>query len=274
MAYVLNFLRSLRRRSAFVRTLHRHLREPYYRVLENIWRDGVEVDFPNGDRFRVHPRFLGMNLSEYEPKLVQRFCELVQNGMTVIDVGAHVGIYSLIASKRVGETGKVIAMEPSPANAKQLRRHLSINQCTNVEVVEAAAGDRTRKISFSYRTDPTDPVAFANSIAYDIGGERVSVPMLTLDNICEFIRPALFKIDVEGAELLALQGAKRVLSKHRPMVIVAIHPEPMKILGTTPKQLIGYMRKLGYVGRTLDGKMVEDSGFEELIFLPRTKGSS
>jgi FkbM family methyltransferase len=265
---MLHLFRKLRDQSSIVRTLHRYAREPYYRVLERFYPNGVAMELPSGDRFRIHPRFLGMGLSHYEPQLVQTFCGIVRSGMTVIDVGAHVGIYAMMASRKVGPAGKVISVEPSPANAGLLRRHLRVNQCDNVEVIEAAIGEKPGEIAFTFRPDPTDPAAFANSMAYDIEGERTTVPVVTLNDVCRSLTPGLLKIDVEGAELLALRGADAVLGRHRPVVIVAIHPEPMRMLGTTPRQLVEYMTGLGYAGKTLDGRDADDPGFEELIFRP------
>lgn len=267
---VIGYWRYLRKKFRLIGVLNGYLREPYYRFLEIVWRDGVYINFPSGDRFRIHPRFLGMNLSNYEPELIGTFCKLVHEGMTVVDVGAHIGIYSLIASRRVGRKGKVIAIEASPANATLLRRHLKINQCTNVEVIEAAIGDRTGDITFIYRPNATDPVAFANSLAYDISGRRANIPMMKLDDICHLVSPGLVKVDIEGAELLAMRGASGLLTSCRPTVIVAVHPEPLRMLGASPKELVDYMRTKGYSATALDGRFVDDAGAEELIFLPES----
>jgi FkbM family methyltransferase len=265
---MLNFLRRLRTKSGPIDSLHRHLREPYYRALELAYPKGVRILLPNGDRFRFQPRFLGMNLSDYESALVETFCAQIAPGMTVIDAGAHVGIYSLLASTKVGPNGKVIAIEPSPTNAQLLKRHLRFNHCNNVEVIEAAVADKPGQITFNYRVDPTDPGSFANSMAYDISGESANVKVMTLDDICSSLSPAVIKIDVEGAELLALRGAKKLLVKHRPTLIVAVHPEPMRMLETTPEQLMSYMSSLDYIGTTPYGQKVEKPSFEEVVFQP------
>jgi FkbM family methyltransferase len=267
---MLNFLRNLRSKSALVKALHPHLREPYYRALELMNPNGVRMNFPSGDQFQIQPRFLGMSLFQYESELINLFCRLVVSGATVIDVGAHVGIYTLLASRRVGPSGKVVAIEPSPANVGLLRQHLRINRCSNTEVVEAAIADKPGQITFNYRPDPTDPSAFANSMAYDISGESAIVQVKTLDEICNKLSPVLIKIDVEGAELLALRGGKNILLRNNPVVFVAVHPNPMRTLGTTPEQLVSYMNSLGYTGTTLDGREVKDPGFEEVIFRPMT----
>jgi FkbM family methyltransferase len=269
---MLNFLRRLRAKSGLIDTLHRRLREPYYRALELAYPKGIPIALPSGDRFRIQPRFMGMNLSNYEPRLIETFCSLIADGMTVIDVGAHVGIYSLVASAKVGSSGKVIAIEPSPPNAQLLRQHLRYNQCDNAEVIEAAVADKPGQITFTYRPTATDPGAFGNSMAYDISGESATVQVKTLDDICSNLSPAVIKIDVEGAELLALRGAKTILVKHRPTVIVAVHPEPMRMLGTAPAQLVSYMNDLGYIGMRVDGSEVSDPSFEEVIFRGRRSG--
>jgi hypothetical protein len=63
-----------------------------------------------------------------------------------------------------------------------------------------------------------------------------------------------------------LYGANEILVKNRPTVIVAVHPEPMRMLGTTPLELLSYMNELGYMGLRLDGSAVTAPGFEEIIF--------
>ena len=159
-----------------------------------------------------------------------------------------------------------MAVEPSPANAELLRRHLAWNGCNNVDVVEAAVADREGMVDFEFRPDPTDPGGFANSLAYGIGGEVASVKMTTLSCLCKELTPELIKIDVEGAELLALRGARELLMRAGPTIVIAIHPEPMRLLGTSPGELISFLGALGYSGRRLDGRAVVDPGFEEIIF--------
>ncbi len=265
---MLNALRQLRNRSAFVAGLHACLRGPYYWTLAKIWPDGLPIELPSGDRFRIHTRFLGMDLPNYERPLVRAFCSFLRDGMTVIDAGAHVGIYSMIASARVGDAGRVVAIEASPTTVRLLQRHLDINACPNVDVIHAAVGEKEGEISFAYRPDPTDPVAFANSIAHQVEGEKAMVRMTTLDEVCKGLSPGLIKMDIEGAELLALRGAEVLLRTHRPTVIVAVHPDQLRMLGGTPRQVIEYMRGLGFNGTKLDGTQAEDPGFEEVVFRP------
>ena len=262
-------LRKLRAISPIARSAHKVLRDPYYRVLTALYPHGIQTKLADGTRVRVHPRYLGLRPEVYEQALVHFLLSHLRPGAFVIDVGAHVGFHTLLFSAHVGPAGRVLACEASPANAVQLRRHIIWNRCTNVEVVEAAISDRLGTVNFTYRPDPTDPGAFANSLAYDIQGVATQICATTLDTIIVTRAPDLIKIDVEGSELLVLRGARETLAGSAPILVVAVHPEPMKLMGTTPRELVEFMDAMGYDGYHLDGRRATDPGFEEVIFEKR-----
>jgi FkbM family methyltransferase len=207
-----------------------------------------------------------MRPEAYEPAVAGLLVHHLYDGATVVDVGAHVGLHTLMFSCRVGAAGHVIAVEPSPANADLLRLHLVWNDRMNVTVIEAVVGDHEGAIEFAYRADAADPGGFANSIVYDIGGLRKHMPMTTLDAICKGLLPDLVKIDVEGAELLVLRGAEETLARSAPILVVAVHPEPLKMLGSTPTELVAFLSERDYQGRDLDGRWATNPGFEEIVF--------
>jgi FkbM family methyltransferase len=186
--------------------------------------------------------------------------------MTVLDIGAHVGLHTLRFCQRAGATGRVLAVEPSPANAALLRKHLNWNKSGNSIVIEAAVGEYKGSTEFAYRPDATDPGGFANSMAYDVGGKNVRVPVTTIDELCGAITPGIIKIDVEGAELLVIRGARKVLTSCSPVLLIAVHPELMAALDTSPAELVSELSGLGYAGYHLDGRTASDPGFEEIIF--------
>lgn len=155
----------------------------------------------------------GVWLGTYERENVQTLRSLVHEGMTVWDVGANVGAMTLILSRLVGPTGRVVAFEPGPRNAKALRRHVGSRR--NVEVVEAAVSSSTGEAFFhgdgrsDARLSPTGPIP---------------VRTVTLDSVLQDHQaPALVKLDVEGHEMPALIGAERLLQKVRPMLAVEFH---------------------------------------------------
>jgi FkbM family methyltransferase len=266
MQRILSPLRALRDHVPGLRIAHRALRRPYYRALEWLFAKGVAVKLTSGDVVRLHPRFLGMRPEVYEPELTNFLVNQVKRAATVLDIGAHVGLHTLMFSRRVGVEGRVLAVEASPANAKLLHKHLDWNDCRNVQVIEAAIGDREGQAAFTFRPDPTDPGGFANSLAYDIGGETATIPVTMIDTVCAGCEPDLIKIDIEGAELLALRGAHKTLARSAPTLVVAIHPDAMRALGTDPAELILFLGGCGYKGYHLDGTRAVDPGFEEIVF--------
>jgi FkbM family methyltransferase len=263
---MISTLRALRARLPIVAALHGVLREPYYRMMTAAHPRGAATTLSGGIPVRVHPRFLGLRPDLYEPELANILRQAIPVGGVVLDIGAHVGLHTLMFSKTAGKDGKVIAAEPSPANAGLLRKHLEWNDCANVTVVDAAVSDQEGTAQFTFRAEATDFGGFANSLAYDNGGETREVRLTTIDALCGDLNPDLIKIDVEGAELSVLRGGDTVLRRANPVLVVAIHPGPMQSMGTTPAQLVAHLEALGYVGYDLDGKRSVDPGSEEIVF--------
>jgi FkbM family methyltransferase len=270
MRGLLNSVRRLRDRHPWLQKIHAVARRPYYQALVWLYPRGVATTLSSGASVRLHPSLLGMRPDMYEAALTRFICDSVAPNATVLDIGAHLGLHTLTFSRLVGPAGHVIAVEASPANCRLLREHVAWNGCSNVEIIEAAVGDREDRVLFRFRPDPTDPSSFANSLAYDIGGEQALVAMRTIDDICDGVNPAFIKIDIEGAELLALRGAAKTLDRAAPLLVVGIHPDAMRALGTSPPELLVFLAGLGYNGRHLDGRPVVEAGVEEIIFTKQT----
>jgi FkbM family methyltransferase len=157
-------------------------------------------------------------LGIYEFQKQRHFVELVRKGDCVLDIGANVGLYSLLASRLAGETGRVIAFEPLPANLDVLRRHLHLNRVTNVTVLGNAVTDVEGKSRFACSTNPS-----MGSLCRC--GES-EVETVTLDGLWKrgvVPCPDVVKIDVEGAEAGVLRGAEQLLSECRPTIILSGH---------------------------------------------------
>jgi FkbM family methyltransferase len=267
---LLTILRTTRDRIPGLDAAQGFLREPWYRTLQVLFPRGVSARLAGGEHVRLQPRLLGIRPEAYEETLTAILISHLRPGLTVIDIGAHVGLHTLMFSRRVGPMGQVLAVEPSPASACLLRSHIMWNDCHNVEVIEAAVGDREDQVGFTFHPEATHPYGFANSLAYNTEGGAETVRMTTIDAICAGRTPHLIKIDVEGAEQLALRGARETLARCSPILIVAIHPDQMRVLGACPTELVGFLNAYGYEGRNLDGHCAVDPGFEELIFTKRT----
>lgn len=135
--------------------------------------------------------------------------------MTVFDVGAHAGYYTLMFSRLVGTKGRVLSFEANPDNANNLRKHLLINRLQNVEVIEAAVCDQSGEAYFATNTNRSR-YGYMGTLAET--GTRVRT--IHLDS---FPAPDLIKMDIEGAETLALTGASRILSEHKATIFLALH---------------------------------------------------
>jgi len=148
----------------------------------------------------------------------------VEKDDIVIDVGAHVGIFTVKAARAVGQGGLVIAIEPAPDNVELLRENVRINNLTNVVIVEEAVGDNKGegKLYLSSKSYKHSTVMAAT--------RYTEVKMDTLDNIISGLNLAkvnFIKIDIEGAELQALAGARRTLSlPGLKLAVAAYHQLP------------------------------------------------
>ena len=158
-----------------------------------------------------------LNVTVREEEILGQFSP--KEGDVVVDVGAHIGRYALISSKRVGPSGKVVAIEANPDNFNMLNRNVKLNQLTNMLTLNYAVFSEETKIKLYVTSDKLDPTIY-NTILLNraIYKEKfVEVDANTLDNLlrqngvkAEDVN--WVKIDVEGAELEVLKGATNVLS--------------------------------------------------------------
>ena len=184
----------------------------------------------------------GFWLGSFDYDKQRLFEQLLKPGDVVYDIGAHVGFYTLLASKLVGPEGKVYAFEPLPRNLRYLREHLRLNHVTNVEVVEAAVSDVSEEVAFdqsSYHTwghlDPNGTLR--------VRALKLDQAVLDLG----FRPPKLVKVNVEGAEKAVLQGAREMIQLHHPIFIVSTHGD------TIHRECCALLKEQGYELRSVYG---------------------
>lgn len=154
----------------------------------------------------------------YEPKNVEAIQKTVKEGDIAYDVGAHVGYFSVLMGDIVGGGGKVIAFEPRGLNLGYLQKHVSVNHCGNIEIVPKALGDRTGHARLETRTGS------GTGYISESGDEDVEIT--SIDELVEsgaLPPPTFLKIDVEGGEMAVLRGARKVIERQRPRMILATH---------------------------------------------------
>lgn len=193
----------------------------------------------------------GCWLGSYELDKQMLFAKHCKPGMVVLDIGANVGFYSLLAAHLVGSTGKVEAFEPVPRNLRYLREHVRINTLENTRVHAVAVGEAPGEITFDDTTGSATGKISARG--------RLKVPLVSVDALLgqgTIKTPDLMKIDVEGAEAMVLRGAARTIAEaaargRRPIIFLATHgPE-------VHAECLTILRGLGYAVSSTDGRDVE-----------------
>lgn len=178
----------------------------------------------------------------YDPHITPVIRELLQPGMVMVDIGANIGYYTLLAASRVAREGKVIAFEPSSDNRALLSMSLQENLFGNVVLYPYAVADREGIVGFvvddsNGAISPMDPSACP-----------LQVQAVTLDTfLSNEPRIDIIKMDIEGAEYLALQGMRQLICHHRPIILTEFAPLSLKATsGITPEVYLNQLRDLGY----------------------------
>ena len=168
-------------------------------------------------------RFRSFVYGSWEPEATQAITSTVKQGMTVIDIGAHIGYYTLLFAKCVGAKGRVFSFEPHPGNFEMLRKNVQLNHLTQVQTLDQAVFSRAGEITISVPDD--QPNSGNGSVCLDKGVRQFRVHAVSLDAFCEeyLIRPDVLKMDVEGAEYEVLRGAQRVIAQFRPKMLIELH---------------------------------------------------
>jgi FkbM family methyltransferase len=209
----------------------------------NLRRWNLQMFLPAG--WRGFGKYIFAFRDKYEPELVY-LQRLLSSGNVFIDVGANMGIYTLVASRLVGETGRVIAFEPSAQSFPLLRKNIALNSLTNVLAFPVAISHETGRTKLYHGPDPV-----CNSLGMDPSwdGDAEDVVTDSLDNMLQkasLERVDVMKIDVEGAEEFVLRGALKVVKSTRPVIIFEINPGACKCLGLSPHGVPKLLQSLGY----------------------------
>lgn len=208
-----------------------------------------------GKRWLAGSSSHGCWLGSYEHQKQALFARFVRPGDVVLDVGAHVGYYTLLSSVLSGAAGHVVAFEPLPANVVYLRRHLALNSVPNVAVIEAAVCDTSALATFLEAPSTSMGVL-------DPAG-ALMVRTVALDDMVasgDIGTVHVIKIDVEGSEVAVLAGASRLLCAQHPVVFLALHGDQQR------EVCVGLLTEAGYQIEPLDAPSVASAN--ELVARP------
>ena len=201
--------------------------------------------------WRGFGKFIFVFRENYEPELTH-LEKILSPGKVFIDAGANFGIYTLVASKLVGETGRVVAFEPTTQSFSTLTQNVALNGLTNVLTLSVALSEKPGR---AWLYHGPDPVRNSLGKAPSWGGEAEEVVTDSLDNMFQqglIERVDVIKIDVEGAEELVLRGATNILKFMHPVIIFEINPETSACLGLSAHGASELLKSLGYEFLILD----------------------
>ena len=182
----------------------------------------------------------------WEKYETQVFRKIVKKDMVVVDIGAHIGYYTLIAAELVGLKGKVFAFEPDPDNYNLLVKNIKLNGYTNIISVKKAISNKTgkAKLFMSSKNKSSSQLYHADSLR-----ESIVVDVTTLD---EFFKDYdgkvnLIKVDIEGAEMAAFQGMANLIRKNDDLAIFTeFCPRTLRRTGSSPEEYLSKLEDMGF----------------------------
>jgi FkbM family methyltransferase len=220
-----------------------------------------------GTHIYVDPQFVAEACISGKEPMLERLLSVIEPDQTFMDVGAYVGTYSIPVAQLHKGSVNVIAFEPTPQTVLLFRKHLAYNRVKeNVRIENVACSDFTGDARFRIKMSASGCIpSFENHLhvdnAIDVDNEDriINVGTITIDDylVGNSDKPDFIKVDVEGAELLVLKGARGLLSNQRPVVFCELHKFNWDIFKTTESQLRDLLVQVGYemkdvsTGRTM-----------------------
>jgi FkbM family methyltransferase len=201
-----------------------------------------------------------MTRGTWEPGVTTLLEEFLEPGMVVIDAGAHVGYFTLIAARKVGPIGKVYAFEPAPQNYDLLVRNVALNGYQNVVPVQKAISKGQGTARFFLRSDTVGHSLHSEAVGK--GQRTITVEVTTLDYFLEkegWPLVHLVKMDIEGAEPTALEGMAELLKRNRALRLVLEYvPHILERAGEDPIQFLERLRRSGFTIRIITKGGLQD----------------
>ncbi len=212
----------------------------------------------SGEPVRFKARWCRFYPSVYEPETFKFLRAHLRPGETALDIGAHIGLFSVLMARLVGPSGRVFSFEPVPAIRDILCETLRLNDCIEITETRGEAVASTTGRATFYDTGET--ISNAGSLI-PTARSRSEFPVETVSVDDFAVRRGIFvhclKIDAEGAELQILRGACRTLLACRPVVLLALHPTVLRRSGASLAEVWGVLQGHGMIAlhdnRPVDG---------------------
>jgi FkbM family methyltransferase len=163
----------------------------------------------------------------YEAPVERILLSHLRPGTVFYDVGAHIGVFSLIAARNLRAHGSVFVFEPDPSNVRRIKEHASRNQLDSIQIIPKAVCSTVGRLRFqraSFQSSMNRGVLVEDAAAAE--ESTIEVESITLDAVArEHALPSLIKIDVEGSEAAVLHGSEEIFRSAKPLLVCEIHHE-------------------------------------------------
>jgi len=200
---------------------------------------------------------------QYDGPLHAFYDRFVKPGMTCLDVGANIGDSTLDLARLVGPFGHVHAFEPAPLPLSRLREHVTANGFDErVTVHGIALSDRGGVAEFAIAGEAVENQGMGSLVSRDneVVSAEITVELQRLDDFAsrnDLSRIDVVKLDIQGGEMMFLEGGRAALQRFRPTILLEVSPAELVAIGLTPPELIAAVEDLGYVAHLLraDGRI-------------------
>jgi FkbM family methyltransferase len=227
------------------------MKEALYKILDMLTLGKGLKTRVSGFEVRLPTRYHKYFKPDYEQENIRFLNETLKKGMTVIDVGAHIGLLTTIMAQKVGTSGRVYSFEPTPSTFRLLQKTIEINDLASVVMPFQKAVSDTRGTTTFYITDIVahNSNSLANNKRTQGNDHGIEVDLISIGNLVQDFqipRVDFIKIDAEGAELAVLKGAAVVIDAHKPKMLLALHPEAIRNFGDSLAEIWDFVKSKGY----------------------------
>ena len=249
-------------------------RSPVRVALSNGWTtmlSGIKtgVAIPMGSRsIQVLPRFRNLSPS-YEAETFAVWLKLLRPGDVVWDIGANIGVYTILSGQIVGQEGAIDCWEPTPDSYESTCKHIELNglagfcKAHQAAVSSSDGGTMPFSIVGGKGTDPTNRLGSTQ-------GTTIDIPIESMDGILgrSNRKPNYIKIDIEGAEVFALRGAEKVMTETRPTILIAVHPMFLPEFDCDAEEIAETISSHDYVTFNMNGQLCQPVEYSEYLLVP------
>lgn len=234
-----------------------------YRLIFSFTGLYFKIKISKFGKFYLHNKFFFSNFENWNSKHNSQFnvaIDLCENKKTIIDVGAHIGLFSLCAAKNSHQKSKIYAFEPAKQNYKFLDNHIKQNNFENkISAYKLLLGNDTKINKLYTEKDVSGKNSILNYNKHFKFFEEVQ--QTTLDIFCKNnnISPEIIKLDAEGAEIDILKGSVDVLRLNHPIIFLSVHPKILIQKNQTTDELYNLLKNFNY--KIFDSNNVETNKF-------------